>query len=167
MTDKGHEAIEAEIKSLYHQMDKELPSSELDELILKQASRRVSKPAQSQSFWRKYRWPLSSAASVLVVVTLFVINPAMKSGDVLEQGEAVMMSSPPKPQMMRSMENPSQIADQLDDKAIEVIQSNESKSEYALLIMQLHDIEHLILDNEITKAQRLLKQIAAQEPQLL
>ncbi|MGS0674001.1 hypothetical protein [Shewanella sp. 0m-4] len=167
MTDKEHEANEVEIKSLYQKMTQEQPSSELDEQILNLARSRIKKPLQSQSFWRKYRWPLSSAASVLVVVTLFVINPAMKKGDVLEQGQPVMMSSPPKPQMMRSMDNPSQLAEQPDDKAAWVKQGKEFMAADAVLIAQLDNIEQLIRAKEIAKAQRLLTLLAEQQPQLL
>ncbi|GIU18362.1 hypothetical protein [Shewanella sp. MBTL60-007] len=165
MTDKEHEAVEDEIKSLYQKIDKEQPSTELDEQILNMARSRVAKPVQSQSFWRKYRWPLSSAASVLVVVTLFVINPAMKSGDVLEQGEPVMMSSPPKPQMMRSMDAPKQMAEQLDDNVIQAVQNSAPVD--ADLTAQLDNIEQLIRDKEIAEAYDLLQQLAEQAPQLL
>ncbi|ABV86540.1 hypothetical protein [Shewanella pealeana] len=167
MTDKEHEAVEAEIKSLYQQIDKEQPSSQLDEQILTMARSRTAKPQQSQSFWRKYRWPLSSAASVFVVVTLFVINPAMKSGDVLEQGEPVMMSSPPKPQMMRSMDSPNQVAEHLDEQTPQTVQGNESKSADPDLTAQLDNIEQLLRDKDITEANRLLKLLAEQQPQLL
>lgn len=167
MTDKEHDAVEAEIKSLYQHIDKEQPSSEIDEQILNLARSRVAKPIQSQSFWRKYRWPLSSAASVLVVVTLFVINPAMKSGDVLEQGQPVMMSSPPKPQMMRTMDNPSQVAEQLNDTEPRLMQTNEANSVDTDLAAQLDNIERLIRAKEIAKAHDLLQRLAEQTPQLL
>ncbi|WP_299809010.1 hypothetical protein [uncultured Shewanella sp.] len=165
MTDKEHEAVEAEIKSLYQQIDKEQPSSQLDAEILKMAGSRVAKPRESQSFWRKYRWSLSSAASVLVVVTLFVINPAMKSGDVLEQGEPVMMSSP-KPQMMRALDNPNQAVEQLDEQALRV-QGSELKSVDADLTAQLDNIEQLIQEKKIAEAHDLLQQLAKQQPELL
>ncbi|GIU36403.1 hypothetical protein L2719_14855 [Shewanella schlegeliana] len=161
MTDKEHEVVEAEIKSLYQKIDKEQPPTELDEQILTMARSRVAKPVQSQSFWRKYRWPLSSAASVLVVVTLFVINPAMKSGDNLEQGEPVMMSSPPKPQMMRSMDTPKQ----MDNNVTQAVQ--DSAPVGADLTAQLDNIEQLIRDKKIAEAYDLLQQLAEQAPQLL
>ncbi|ABZ75816.1 hypothetical protein Shal_1247 [Shewanella halifaxensis HAW-EB4] len=167
MTDKEHEAVKAEIKSLYQKIDKEQPSTELDEQILNMARSQVAKPTQSQSFWRKYRWPLSSAASVLVVVTLFVINPAMKNGDSIEQGGPVMMSSPPKPQMMRSMDSPNPTDEHLDHKATQAVQGNESGSVDADLTAQLNNIERLIREKEIAEAYRLLKQLAEQTPQLL
>ena len=166
MTDKEHEAVEAEIKSLYQQIDKEQPSSKLDAEILKMARSGVVKRQESQSFWRKYRWPISSAASVLVVVTLFVVNPAMKSGDVLEQGEPVMMSAP-KPQMMRALDNPNQAIEQLDDQTPRRVQGNEPKWQDADLTAQLDNIERLIRYKKIAEANRLLKLLVEQEPLLL
>ncbi|MXR68812.1 hypothetical protein GNT65_09050 [Shewanella sp. JBTF-M18] len=72
-----------ELKALYQAEAKEQPSSELDARILAMARQHLDEQSGelgttanvvSVSFWRRYRWPLSSAASVLLLSSLLLLN---------------------------------------------------------------------------------------------
>ena len=167
MTDKDHEAIEAEITSLYQQGATEVPSTAIDKSILAQARAQIEAQnqaqanTQSQSFWRRYRLPLSSAASVMLVVTLFVINPSMNTGDSIEPSEPMLMSAPEvedaQPQMMRALPNNAPAA------------SNAQRNKQASVLSlaeQLDSVEKLLADKEIQQAQIQLQQIALQWPEV-
>jgi hypothetical protein len=72
--------FDAEIKLWYRAQAQETPSAELDDAIMSLAkSANQSKKADNlvvvdNSFWRRHRWPISSAASVMFVATLLLIN---------------------------------------------------------------------------------------------
>ncbi len=85
-----------ELQQLYRAQEQEVPSAELDEAILKLARASVKKSQDDNvvivetSFWRRHRWPLSSAASVMFVATLLLINQDVTQ-DILSDDVPVMM----------------------------------------------------------------------------
>ena len=104
MTKESEDNTQKELHALYQHIEQERPSKALDNAILELAASNAKPRVKSQSFWRKHRWPLSSAASVLLVVTLFVINPQMQTGDLSDEAMPALMSSPQDhnaPAMMR------------------------------------------------------------------
>jgi len=75
-------ALLTEIKDAYHQQPLEQPSAELDEAILAKARAGAHVSAQSKkstkSLWQRNAWAFSSAASVLLVAGLFMLNPSIQ-----------------------------------------------------------------------------------------
>ncbi|MCL1048745.1 hypothetical protein L2755_03720 [Shewanella abyssi] len=105
MIKDSDESIRKEVHALYQHIEQEQPPQALDQRILNLAVANAKPKLQSQSFWRKHRWPLSSAASVLMVVTLFVINPPIETGNLIDEAMPTLMMTPqdsPAPAMMRS-----------------------------------------------------------------
>ncbi len=86
MSDENDKMLsDAELKALYLAKATEQPSTELDARILAMAQQRLIEHASESeqsasanviqvSFWRRYRWPLSSAASVLLLSSLLLLN---------------------------------------------------------------------------------------------
>ncbi|MFT5788846.1 MAG: hypothetical protein ACI8SJ_000954 [Shewanella sp.] len=113
MINDNDDNIRREVHALYQQIEQEQPPKELDQAILNLAVANVKPKLNSQTFWRKYRWSLSSAASVLMVVTLFIINPQTQTGDLSDEAMPTLMMTPqdsPAPVMMR-MASPEQALD--------------------------------------------------------
>ncbi|MCL1140207.1 hypothetical protein [Shewanella pneumatophori] len=177
MTDKEHAAIEEEIKSLYQKGAKELPPASVDSKILAQAREQLAEEnqsmsvtgrvnhQQSQSFWRQYRLPLSSAASVMVVVTLFMLNPTMDNNDGLQQGEPMLMSAPEQtesqPQMMRAMpDNAPAARSKVEGESFAQAPNKLS------LAAELDKVEQLVAAKKIELAHTELQQISTQWPEV-
>jgi len=80
--DAAFTALQTEIKDVYHQQPLEQPSAELDEAILAKArsGANVTKATSSvkKSIWQRNAWVFSSAASVLLVAGLFILNPSLQ-----------------------------------------------------------------------------------------
>jgi hypothetical protein len=98
------ELSDEELTKLYQAQATEQPSETLDEQILALAKDSISSHTHEvirpkADFWRQYRWPISSVASVMLVVTLVLVNP--KRGD-----EVIMDGSQPLPQMSSRMITP-------------------------------------------------------------
>ncbi|MCK8043479.1 hypothetical protein MSG37_01145 [Shewanella sp. 1CM18E] len=177
MTDKEHAAIEEQIKSLYQKGATELPPTSIDNKILAQARQQLAEQnqsmsatgrvnnQQSQSFWRQYRLPLSSAASVMVVVTLFMLNPTMDSNDGLQQSEPMLMSAPEQtdsqPQMMRAMPDKAPAAS-VNAEGESFAQAPNTLS----LTAELDKVEQLVAAKNIEQAHTALQQIAMQWPEI-
>ncbi|WP_282110921.1 hypothetical protein [Shewanella algicola] len=85
-------ALQTEIKQAYHQQSMEQPSAELDEAILAKAraARHVvaKQSGVTKSLWQRNAWLFSTAASVILVAGLFILNPSLQQqvGINLEQG---------------------------------------------------------------------------------
>ncbi|GGQ13972.1 hypothetical protein [Shewanella litoralis] len=80
--DAAFTALQTEIKDAYHQQPLEQPSAELDEAILAKArsGANVTKATSSvkKSIWQRNAWVFSSAASVLLLAGLFILNPSLQ-----------------------------------------------------------------------------------------
>lgn len=121
--------LQQDIRKLYHQADLPEPSAELDKAILQQAENAITKKSDnatetknviSLNVWRKYRWPLSSAASVLLVATLVFLQPSIYETQI--SSEPKLMSAPQptnEPQMMGEMTEPSLMNEQMTTADIE------------------------------------------------
>ncbi|QIR13862.1 hypothetical protein [Shewanella aestuarii] len=87
-------ALQDEISLLYHRSPKPEPSAQLDELVLAKAhaylrenlsSGQAKLPDETDdnlvpnSAWQKYRWQLSTAASVFIIAGLFMMVPMEQS----------------------------------------------------------------------------------------
>jgi hypothetical protein len=110
MINDNDDNIRKEVHALYQKIAQEQPPKELDQAILNLSVTNVKPKLNSQSFWRQHRWSLSSAASVLMVVTLFVINPPIPTGDISDEAIPSLMMTPqdsPAPALMR-MASPNQ-----------------------------------------------------------
>lgn len=72
--------FDAELKLWYRDQAQETPSAELDDAIMSlakstnQSTKADNLVVVDNSFWRRHRWPISSAASVMFVATLLLIN---------------------------------------------------------------------------------------------
>lgn len=138
MINNNDDNIAQELHVLYQQIEKEQPPKELDQAILNLSVTSVIPKSNSQSFWRQHRWSLSSAASVLMVVTLFLINSPIPTGDTNDESIPTLMMTPqnsPAPALMR-MASP--------NKAFEVDMSTEDtvrKVETAPLTQQSNSFD--------------------------
>ncbi len=112
---KLNEEFDSDLQTWYELQEQELPSSELDDAIIKMAkdarlnhgkSPAEGLPLQPQeishqrtdnlirvedSFWRKNRWALSSAASVMLVVTVVMLNPQSPQEILSDDAMPMMM----------------------------------------------------------------------------
>lgn len=93
--------FERELQFWYRIQAQENPSAELDEAIIKQAKNSAPKIMTddliviSSPFWRRHRWMLSSAASVMFVGTLFLINQDMTQ-EILSDAPTLMQMRAPQ-----------------------------------------------------------------------
>ncbi|RTR38382.1 hypothetical protein EKG38_12730 [Shewanella canadensis] len=89
--------FDPELQRWYRKMKQEQPGPELDEKIIAMAKRATDNAPKDNvvrvehSFWRQYRWPLSSAASVMLVVTLLLLNPEVPQDVLRDDAMPVMM----------------------------------------------------------------------------
>ncbi|MCG9745742.1 hypothetical protein [Shewanella sp. Isolate8] len=127
MSDENDKMLsDAELKALYLAKATEQPSSELDARILAMAQARLnerrpneqclneqqlaeqeSEGAEKQSgsanviqvsFWRRYRWPMSTAASVLLLSSLLLMN--LNGPNPIDEQVRPMLASEPQPMRM-------------------------------------------------------------------
>jgi hypothetical protein len=113
-------ALQTEIKDAYHQQPLEQPSAKLDEAILTKArsEANVSKASSAKkSIWQRNAWVYSSAASVLLVAGLFILNPSLQKnlGSDLEQ--SVPAQQPPFKQAKSTSDVPKLTESPVEDAA--------------------------------------------------
>ncbi|TVP12270.1 hypothetical protein [Shewanella sp. KCT] len=125
MSDENEKMLsDAELKALYLAKATEQPSTELDARILAMAQQRLTEHAGESgqsgsanviqvSFWRRYRWPLSSAASVLLLSSLLLLNlnGPMPIDDqvrpmLASEPQAMRMAAPPEQQAPTEQQEP-------------------------------------------------------------
>ena len=112
---KLNDEFDSDLQSWYQHQDQEVPSAELDDAIIKMAKEASAEKTQSitdidqqsasatgdkssdnvirveNSFWRKNRWALSSAASVMLVVTVVLLNPQSPQEILSDDAMPMMM----------------------------------------------------------------------------
>ena len=105
------ESVDSQLHTRYRLQATEQPSEQLDDKVIAQAKAAIANHNKDNvvkpraDFWRQYRWPISSAASVMLVVTLLLVNPEIH--DELLSDDAAMPQSAPllmqedEPAMMR------------------------------------------------------------------
>lgn len=186
MTKESEDNTQKELHALYQHIEQEQPSKALDNAILQLATSNAKPRVKSQSFWRKYRWPLSSAASVLLVVTLFVINPQMQTGNLSDEAMPALMSTSEEhnaPAMMR-MATPEIESDSIsaqentsaDEKPQIKLQSSDFNgaknlknlaTDVGALIAELDEIEKMLNLEEFAQAEQALQRVGSEYKTLL
>lgn len=186
MTKESEDNTQKELHALYQHIEQERPSKALDNAILELAASNAKPRVKSQSFWRKHRWPLSSAASVLLVVTLFVINPQMQTGNLSDEAMPALMSTPEDhnaPAMMR-MATPEQESGNMsvqestsaDEKPQIKLQSSDFNgaknlknvgTDVGTLIAKLDEVEKMLNLKELAQAEQALQRIENEYETLL
>ncbi len=186
MTKESEDNTQKELHALYQHIEQEQPSKALDNAILGLAASNAKPRLKSQSFWRKHRWPLSSAASVLLVVTLFVINPQMQTGDLSDEAMPALMSSPQDhnaPAMMR-MATPEQGASSMsvqkstraDENPQIKLQSSDFNGSQNLtnygadaeaLIAEFDEVAKMLTLKEFAQAEQALQRIESEYETIL
>ncbi|GIU15765.1 hypothetical protein TUM4261_33260 [Shewanella sp. c952] len=186
MTKESEDNTQKELHALYQHIEQERPSKVLDNAILELAASNAKPRVKSQSFWRKHRWPLSSAASVLLVVTLFVINPQMQTGNLSDEAMPALMSTPEDhnaPAMMR-MATPEQESGNMsaqestsaDEKPQIKLQSSDFNgaknlknvgTDVGTLTAELDEVEKMLNLEEFAQAEQALQRIENEYETLL
>ena len=186
MTKESEDNTQIELHALYQHIEQERPSKALDNAILELAASNAKPRVKSQSFWRKHRWPLSSAASVLLVVTLFVINPQMQTGNLSDEAMPALMSTPEDhnaPAMMR-MATPEQESGNMsaqestsaDEKPQVKLQSSDFNgaknlknvgTDVGTLTAELDEVEKMLNLEELAQAEQALQRIENEYETLL
>lgn len=123
------EEFDSELQTWYKLQAQEQPSSELDDAIIKMATEASAVSNQASvdssqheaplagdkitdnvvrvenSFWRKNRWALSSAASVMLVVTVVMLNPQSPQEILSDDAMPMMMQmSQPLDEQLESLQ---------------------------------------------------------------
>ncbi|MEZ9199705.1 hypothetical protein [Shewanella sp. 10N.286.54.B9] len=178
MTKESEDNTQKELHALYQHIEQEKPSKALDNAILELAASKAKPRVKSQSFWRKHRWPLSSAASVLLVVTLFVINPQMQTGNLSDEAMPALMTAPQDhnaPAVMR-MATPEQESESMsvrentraDEKPPIKLQSSDFNGAKNLQIVradaealsaEFEEVEKMLILEEFAQAEQALQRI--------
>ncbi|MDO6619881.1 hypothetical protein [Shewanella sp. 6_MG-2023] len=105
-TDEQFVALQQEIKTLYQQ-DLETPPKAMDKAILAQAKLSAAPVEQARasqgysaatnvvqvSFWHKHRLGLSTAASVMIIASVILVNPNFTQHANIDAGDSVPMAT--------------------------------------------------------------------------
>ncbi|WP_285163134.1 hypothetical protein [Shewanella goraebulensis] len=177
MTDEAFNALQQDIKALYQQQDLERPSAAIDAAILLQAkavkgaggdkTEQLHTNVVPISFWKKHRLPLSSAASVMLIASVMLLNPdfSQHAKTELDDSMPVMADTAvptPTPAMMRSgplsNEQPStQSSAQLDIQP-SIQSSNQSTNEASNSVDVIKQEQTLTNSTQPKSAQQLASQ---------
>jgi hypothetical protein len=117
-------ALQTEIKDAYHQQPLEQPSAKLDEAILTKArsEANVSKASSAKkSIWQRNAWVYSSAASVLLVAGLFILNPSLQKNLGTDSEQSVPAQQPSFKQAKSTSDVPKLTESPVEDAAAESI----------------------------------------------
>lgn len=103
-SDSEEQAIQQEVAAWYHQQALELPSEKLDQAVLQLAQTHAQAKAQSKApdstsvkfvpRWRRHPWGLSSAASLVLVVGLVLLNRSHVDDSAIESSPLTMATEP-------------------------------------------------------------------------
>ena len=104
--------FDTELQLWYRAQAQETPSAELDDAIMSlaksanQSTKADNLVVVDNSFWRRHRWPISSAASVMFVATLLLINQDETQELLSDESYAPMMmqmeSDAQEPELQKS-----------------------------------------------------------------
>jgi hypothetical protein len=113
-------ALQTEIKDAYHQQPLEQPSAKLDEAILTKArsEANVNKVSSTKkSIWQRNAWVYSSAASVLLVAGLFILNPSLQKNLGTDSEQSVPAQQPSFKQAKSTSDVPKLTESPVEDAA--------------------------------------------------
>ncbi|WP_144210275.1 hypothetical protein [Shewanella donghaensis] len=118
MTDENFAVLQQEIKALYQQQHLERPPEAIDAAILAQAklsakhaktSNIYRASAQAEvvkvNFWNKHRVGLSTAASVMIVASVMLLNPSFNQHAIIDADDSIPLlpaSDQPMPMSVTS-----------------------------------------------------------------
>lgn len=103
-SDSEDQAIQQEVASWYHQQALEMPPEKLDHAVLQLAQTHVQAKYQGKAqskalasasvkfvpLWRRHPWGFSSAASLVLVIGLVLLNRSHFDGSVIESSPLTM-----------------------------------------------------------------------------
>ncbi|MEZ9236061.1 hypothetical protein [Shewanella sp. 10N.286.52.A9] len=140
MTDEAFAALQQDISALYKLQNLERPSAAIDAAILAQSKMRSTQTTQQNSnsnvikvsFWHKHKLPLSSAASVMIIASVMLLNPEFNQHAVTDIEEAIPMATEvnqttSSPAMMRA--EPNTFADEPASSSQRIEQGSEQSIE--------------------------------------
>ncbi|WP_028774372.1 hypothetical protein [Shewanella waksmanii] len=177
MTKDNHQQdmIDNELVQLYRRQATEQPSPELDAAILAKAAQRSAPVAEDPqkvvrppaSFWQRHRWPVSSAASVMLIAGLLLINggedadmvaPMLNSDAIAPAAVEPMAASPAAFSADSAAVPEAASAAQLRQKALKT-EGSESVEQMLTQVEQL-------AAHQPTQALAVLQQLEQQFPQI-
>ncbi|MCG9697247.1 hypothetical protein [Shewanella sp. Isolate11] len=182
----SNELSDEQLKQLYKAQATEQPSQALDEAILAKAKQQQSNRTQPAAkgnlvFLRQYRWPISTAASAFLLVSLLLLNPNSVNEHngidgslqgVQPQAARTLMA----PQVNKQVQQTAMPEQKGTEPASETIATDttatsiaEMQNQARATISDLQALNHL---QQLTKAEdwaeanKLLQRINLQRPQL-
>ncbi|WP_394200314.1 hypothetical protein [Shewanella waksmanii] len=170
--------LDAELVELYRSQANEQPTAEVDAAILAQAAQRCQTSSSPQvisppvSFWRRHRWPLSSAASVVMVVGLVWLNdgsdPMNMPPELAEPAIAPMATSPAafSADMPASADMGESVGMGESAAPAQLMQKRSQGVNVTELEQLLSQVELLVDAQQNQQAQALLSEVVTQYPQI-
>lgn len=139
-------ALRQEVSAWYHQQALEVPSEKLDQDILRLSQTHVAEMNLAKlkptvvPLWQRFPWALSSVASLVIVVSLIVLNRPQVDG-VLMAPSAVIMDAPTtspaaKAEINAAAAKNAQIAHQAEMMQAEATQSKAMQDKSRMLAQE-------------------------------